>query len=190
MSHVGSKTRLPGQIVGNFWLHSRGYICNLILMKLGQNVCFWQYLGQVRKHVMSGQKLGHQFKYEEILVYTLDVTFATWFWWYFVRMFVLTISRPSLDMGHFGSNMSPVVHKAMKKGNLKVFCLRWAFQGPLGTLVSSFWFQSNKISFYAPRKIWGMHIVAALSVRQPASGLVSQSVRRMSHSCPAVNFIV
>ena len=103
MSHVGSKTRLPGQIVGNFWLHSRGYICNLILMKLGQNVCFWQYLGQVRKHVMSGQKLGHQFKYEEILVYTLDVTFATWFWWYFVRMFVLTISRPSSNMGHVGS---------------------------------------------------------------------------------------
>ena len=39
MGHVGLKTRSPGQILGNFCLHSRGYICNLILMKLCQNVC-------------------------------------------------------------------------------------------------------------------------------------------------------
>ena len=40
MGHVGSKTRSPGQILGNSSLHSRGYICDLILIKLGQNVCF------------------------------------------------------------------------------------------------------------------------------------------------------
>jgi len=35
---------------------------------------------------MSGQKLGHQFKSEKILVYTLEATIFTWFWWYLVRM--------------------------------------------------------------------------------------------------------
>ena len=39
MGNVGSKTRSPGQILGNSCLHSRGYICDLILMKLCQNVC-------------------------------------------------------------------------------------------------------------------------------------------------------
>ena len=53
--------------------------------------------------VLSGQKLGHQVKSVEILVYTVEVTFATWFWWNLVRMFVFTISRPSLNMGHVGS---------------------------------------------------------------------------------------
>ena len=38
-----------------------------------------------------------------MLVYTLEATFATQFWWNFVRMFVLTISRPSLNIGHVGS---------------------------------------------------------------------------------------
>jgi len=32
MGHVGSKTRSPGQILGNSCLHPRGHICNLILM--------------------------------------------------------------------------------------------------------------------------------------------------------------
>jgi len=36
-------------------------------------------------------------------VYTLEATFATQFWSNFVRMFVLTISRPSSNMGHVGS---------------------------------------------------------------------------------------
>ena len=40
MGHVGSKTRSPGQILRNSCLHSRGYICDLILMKLGQIVRF------------------------------------------------------------------------------------------------------------------------------------------------------
>jgi len=40
MGHVGSKTRSPGQILENSCLHSRGHICNLILIKLCQNVCF------------------------------------------------------------------------------------------------------------------------------------------------------
>jgi len=39
----------------------------------------------------------------KILVYTLDATFATQFWWNVVRLFVLTISRPSLNIGHVGS---------------------------------------------------------------------------------------
>jgi len=40
MGHVGSKTRSPGKILENSCLHSRGQICDPILMKLGQNVCF------------------------------------------------------------------------------------------------------------------------------------------------------
>ena len=39
MGYVGLKTRSPGQILGNSCLHSRGHICDSILMKLGQNVC-------------------------------------------------------------------------------------------------------------------------------------------------------
>ena len=35
MGPVGLKTRSPGQIIGNSCLHSRGYICCSILMKLG-----------------------------------------------------------------------------------------------------------------------------------------------------------
>jgi len=37
MGHVRSKTRSPGQILGNSCLHSRGHICDQ--MKLDQNVC-------------------------------------------------------------------------------------------------------------------------------------------------------
>jgi len=40
MGCVGSKTRSPDQILGNSCLHTRGYICDLILIKLSQNVCF------------------------------------------------------------------------------------------------------------------------------------------------------
>jgi len=53
-----------------------------------------------RPIVMSGQKLGHQVNSEETLVYTLEATFATRFWWNFIRTFVLAISRPCLNMGH------------------------------------------------------------------------------------------
>jgi len=38
VGHVGSKTRSPGQILGSSCLHSRGHICNPMLMKLHQNV--------------------------------------------------------------------------------------------------------------------------------------------------------
>ena len=36
-------------------------------------------------------------------VYTLKTTFVIWFLWNFVRMFVLTISRPSSNMDHVRS---------------------------------------------------------------------------------------
>jgi len=39
MGHVGLKTRSPGQILGNSCLHSKGHICDPMLMKLCQNVC-------------------------------------------------------------------------------------------------------------------------------------------------------
>ena len=44
---------------------------------------------------------------------------------------------------------------------------------------------SGVLSYYAPRKISGEHIVAALSVRPS----VRLSVRT-SHSCPAHNFVI
>jgi len=36
---LGSKTRSTGQYLGNSCLLSRGQICDLNVMKLGQNVC-------------------------------------------------------------------------------------------------------------------------------------------------------
>jgi len=62
MGYVVSKTRSPGQILGNSCLHSGGHICDQILMKLGQNVF-----------------LGHQVKSKEILVNTLEARLATQF---------------------------------------------------------------------------------------------------------------
>jgi len=38
MGHVGTKTRSPGQIFQKSCFHSRGNVCDPILMKLGQNV--------------------------------------------------------------------------------------------------------------------------------------------------------
>jgi len=78
MGHVGLEIRSPGQILGYSCLLSKGHICDPILMKLCQNVCFLN-LGKIRKYVMSGQKLGHQVKSYEILVYTIEATFATSF---------------------------------------------------------------------------------------------------------------
>jgi len=52
---------------------------------------------------MSGQKLGHQVKSLEILVYTLEARLLTRFWWNLIRMFALTISRPVTNMGYVGS---------------------------------------------------------------------------------------
>ena len=39
MGHVGSKTRLLGQILDKPCVLSRGHIFSPIIMKLGQNVC-------------------------------------------------------------------------------------------------------------------------------------------------------
>jgi len=79
MGHVGSKTRSPGQILGNSCLHSRGQICDPILMKFGQNVRFYNILARFENMSCLVKKLGHQGKSEEILVYTLDATFVTRF---------------------------------------------------------------------------------------------------------------
>ena len=39
MGHVGSKTRILGEILEKPCVHTRGQIFCLIIMKLGQNVC-------------------------------------------------------------------------------------------------------------------------------------------------------
>jgi len=69
-----------------------------------------QWLSVVRRrlstwdvYTLETQKLGHQVKSLEILVYTIEATFATRFWWNLIRMFVLAISRPSSNLGHVGS---------------------------------------------------------------------------------------
>ena len=40
MGNVGSKSRSPGQFLGDFCLHSIGNIYDPILKELCQNVCF------------------------------------------------------------------------------------------------------------------------------------------------------
>jgi len=40
MGYVGSKTRSPGQIIGNSGLHSRDHICDTIFIKLYQKFDF------------------------------------------------------------------------------------------------------------------------------------------------------
>jgi len=62
IGYVGLKTWSPGQILGNCCLHSRGYICDLILMKFGQNVCLiisWPSLnmGHVRLKTRSPDQI-------------------------------------------------------------------------------------------------------------------------------------
>jgi len=49
---------------------------------------------------MLGQKQSHQVKSSKILVYTLEARFTTRFWWNFIKMFVLAISRPISNMGN------------------------------------------------------------------------------------------
>ena len=44
MGHVGLKTRSLGQILEKPWVHFRGHIFSLIIMKLGQNVCLDEIL--------------------------------------------------------------------------------------------------------------------------------------------------
>ena len=61
MGHVRSRTMSLGQILEKACVHSRGHIFSPIIMKLGQNVCL-DKICQVRKWVMSGQKLSHKIK--------------------------------------------------------------------------------------------------------------------------------
>ena len=53
MGHVRSNPRSPGQILGNTCLHTRGQICDPILMKPDQNACLSNFrpslnMGHVR----------------------------------------------------------------------------------------------------------------------------------------------
>jgi len=60
MGHAGSKTRSPGQILGNSCLHSRGNNCDSILMKLCQNMDMdMDYVGS--KTRSPGQILGNSY---------------------------------------------------------------------------------------------------------------------------------
>ena len=51
---------------------------------------------------MLGQKLGHKAKLKENLVNTLAVAIFASAVGNFFRMFLLIISKPSLNMGHIG----------------------------------------------------------------------------------------
>jgi len=105
MGHVGSKTRSPGQILGNSCLHSRGHICDPILIKLFQNVLTISRpssdIGYVRSETRSpGKILGNACLHSRgyicdpiLMKFGQNVCFDK----------VLTISRPSLNMGHVGS---------------------------------------------------------------------------------------
>ena len=106
MGHVGLKTRSPGQILGISCLHSRGQICNPILIELGQNVCFdniyakFEYRSRrVKKrspgHILGNSCLQSRGQICDPILMKHD-------------QFVLTISRLSSNIGHVGSkNRSP-----------------------------------------------------------------------------------
>ena len=66
MGHVGSNTRSPGQILGNSCLHSRGHISKPDFDETWSECLFWQYLGQVRIWVMSGQKYVTRLKLRKL----------------------------------------------------------------------------------------------------------------------------
>jgi len=66
MGHVGSKSRSPGQNLGNSCFHSRGQICDPILIKLLQNILTISRPRSNMGHVGSktrspGQILGNSF---------------------------------------------------------------------------------------------------------------------------------
>ena len=107
----------------------------------------WQSLGQVRIWVMNGKQtrsnvrqllcklvklrpshLDHLYN----LVYGIKL-------WHFITLNLTlwpNITFQSLSLQNKTSQLSPVVRKAIKKELLKICCLRWAFQSPLGPLVS------------------------------------------------------
>ena len=57
MGHVGTKTRSPGQILGNSCLHSRGQICDLILMNFSRPSLNMGHVGLTSRS--PGQILGN-----------------------------------------------------------------------------------------------------------------------------------
>jgi len=74
MGHVRLKTRSPGEILGKFCLHSRGQICDPILMKPDQNVLAMCKPSLNMGHVgLTSRSPG------QILVYTLDAAFVAGF---------------------------------------------------------------------------------------------------------------
>ena len=68
IGHVGSKTRSLGQIVEKPCVRSRGHIFSRIIMKLGQNVCLDEISKEFGNRSYQVKKIGHQVKFEEILV--------------------------------------------------------------------------------------------------------------------------
>ena len=58
MGHVGSKTRLLGQVLEKLCVPSRGHIFSLIIMKLGQNVCHDEILLEIENGSCLVEKLG------------------------------------------------------------------------------------------------------------------------------------
>ena len=53
ISHVGSKTRLLGQILENPCVPYRGHIFSPLIMKLGENVCLEKPCVRSRGHIFS-----------------------------------------------------------------------------------------------------------------------------------------
>ena len=118
MGPVSLKTRSPGQIIGNSCLNSRGYICCSILMKRGQKVCF--------------DNIQAKFKYGSCQVKN-QVTRSN------LRNSFLNI------ISDLNPQVSPVVYKAMKKGNSKKSSLSGERSRALWALLLSFqiYTQSN-----------------------------------------------
>ena len=59
MGHIGSKTKSLGQFLEKCSVLYRGHIFSPTIMKLGWNVCLDEVWDELKKRVMSGQKLGH-----------------------------------------------------------------------------------------------------------------------------------
>ena len=101
--------------------------------------CFsWWFLGQVQNWVTWGQQLGHQAKSKEDLFNTLEVTFLKQSSWILLKMFILMISRWSLELGylrpilqssdflkffHFGPFLSNYWFIRVIFGTCEVFCV-------------------------------------------------------------------
>ena len=71
MGHVGSKTRLLGQILQKPCVNFRDHIFNQ--MKLGQNICLKEISDQFEN---GSYVVKNWFKSSKYLVYNLEVTFC------------------------------------------------------------------------------------------------------------------